>query len=179
MTSDSRAGQVGVITGASTWLAEGTPIGAEYGSSRDQPYLNLRPRADNATSPSTTTYSFAAPTPTSGWAFALGDIDSDSVRIHAVAPDGHVLTAAEIGLRDLFNYCAPGVVGKARVHRRGRRRADMGCRDPHPHRERGSCRHQRIRGVVRAVDSDPLPQLHLHPAIRSSRLPDVVRLGCE
>lgn len=112
MTSDSRAGQVGVITGASTWLAEGTPIGAEYGSSRDQPYLNLRPRADNATSPSTTTYSFAAPTPTSGWAFALGDIDSDSVRIHAVAPDGHVLTAAEIGLRDLFNYCAPGVVGK-------------------------------------------------------------------
>jgi len=112
MTSDSRAGQVGVISGTSTWLSEGTPIGAEYGSSRDQPYLNLRPKADNATSPSTTTYSFAAPTPTSGWAFALGDIDSDSVRIHAVAPDGHVLTAAEIGLRDRFNYCAPAVVGK-------------------------------------------------------------------
>lgn len=112
MTSDSRAGQVGVISGASTWLSEGTPIGAKYGSSRDQPYLNLRPKADNATSPSTTTYSFAAPTPTSGWAFALGDIDSDSVRIRAVAPDGHVLDAAEIGLRDRFNYCAPGVVGK-------------------------------------------------------------------
>lgn len=112
MTSDSRAGQVGVITGASTWLSEGTPIGAKYGSSRDQPYLNLRPKADNATSPSTTTYSFAAPTPTSGWAFALGDIDSDSVRIQAVAPDGHVLTASEIGLRDRFNYCAPGVAGK-------------------------------------------------------------------
>ncbi|WP_447948758.1 MSCRAMM family protein [Microbacterium maritypicum] len=112
MTSDSRAGQVGVISGTSTWLSEGTPIGAKYGSSRDQPYLNLRPRADNATSPSTTTYSFAAPTPTSGWAFALGDIDSDSVRIHAVAPDGHVLSAAELGLRDRFNYCAPGVAGK-------------------------------------------------------------------
>jgi len=112
VTSDSRAGQVGVISGASTWLSEGTPIGAKYGSSRDQPYLNLRPKADNATSPSTTTYSFATPTPTSGWAFALGDIDSDSVRIHAVAPDGHVLSAAEIGLRDRFNYCAPGVVGK-------------------------------------------------------------------
>ena len=112
MTSDSRAGQVGVISGASTWLSEGTPIGAKYGSSRDQAYLNLRPKADNATSPSTTTYSFATPTPTSGWAFALGDIDADAVRIHAVAPDGHVLTAAEIGLRDLFNYCAPGLVGK-------------------------------------------------------------------
>ena len=112
MTSDSRAGQVGVITGASTWLSEGTSIGAKYGSSRDQPYLNLRPKADNATSPSTTTYSFATPTPVSGWAFALGDIDADSVRIVAVAPDGHVLTASEIGLQDRFNYCAPGLVGK-------------------------------------------------------------------
>lgn len=112
MTSDSRSGQVGVISGASTWLSAGTPIGAKYGSSRDQGYLNLRPKADNATSPSTTTYSFAAPTPTSGWAFALGDIDSDSVRIRAVAPDGHVLDASEIGLRDRFNYCAPAVVGK-------------------------------------------------------------------
>ena len=112
VTSDSRAGQVGVISGASTWLSEGTSIGAKYGSSRDQPYLNLRPRADNATSPSTTTYSFSAPTPTSGWAFAVGDIDADAVRIHAVAADGHVLTAAELGLQDLFNYCAPGVVGK-------------------------------------------------------------------
>lgn len=112
VTSDSRAGQVGVISGASTWLSEGTPIGAEYGSSKDQPYLILRPKADNTTSPSTTTYSFATPTPTSGWAFALGDIDSDSVRIRAVAPDGHVLTAAEIGLRDRFNYCAPTVGGK-------------------------------------------------------------------
>ena len=112
VTSDSRGGQVGVISGASTWLSEGTPIGATYGSSRDQPYLNLRPRADNATSPSTTTYSFATPTPTSGWAFALGDIDADAVRIHAVAPDGHVLTAAELGFRGGFNYCAPGVAGK-------------------------------------------------------------------
>jgi hypothetical protein len=112
MTSDSRAGQVGVISGASTWLSEGTPIGAKYGSSLNQPYLNLRPKADNATSPSTTTYSFAEPTPTSGWAFALGDIDADAVRIQAVAADGHVLTAGELGFRGGFNYCAPGIVGK-------------------------------------------------------------------
>ncbi len=112
VTSDSRGGQVGVISGASTWLSEGTPIGAKYGSSRDQEYLNLRPKADNATSPSTTTYSFATPTPTSGWAFALGDIDADAVRIVAVAADGHVLDATEIGFRGGFNYCAPGVAGK-------------------------------------------------------------------
>lgn len=112
VTSDSRGGQVGVITGASTWLSEGTPVGAKYGSSLNQPYLNLRPKADNATSPSTTTYSFAAPTPASGWTFVLGDIDADAVRIHAVAADGHVLDATELGFRGGFNYCAPGVVGK-------------------------------------------------------------------
>lgn len=112
VTSDSRGGQVGVISGASTWLSEDTPIGAKYGSSRDKPYLNLRPKADNATGPSTTTYSFAAPTPRSGWAFALGDIDADSVRIVAVAPDGHVLDASEIGFNGGFNYCAPDVAAK-------------------------------------------------------------------
>ncbi|WP_217177058.1 carboxypeptidase regulatory-like domain-containing protein [Streptomyces sp. AC495_CC817] len=111
VTSDSRSGQVGVISGASTWLGEGTPVGAKYGSSRDQPYLNLRPKADNATSPSTTTYSFDAPTPASGWTFVLGDIDADAVRIHALAADGHVLDATELGFRSGFNYCAPGVVG--------------------------------------------------------------------
>ncbi|GAA5144849.1 hypothetical protein GCM10025768_01190 [Microbacterium pseudoresistens] len=112
ITSDSRAGQVGVISGASTWLSEGTPIGEKYGSSRDQPYLNLRPRADSATSPSTTTYTFAAPTPSSGWAFALGDIDADSVRISGVSAAGDPLTADDLGFQGGFNYCAPGTAGK-------------------------------------------------------------------
>lgn len=112
VSSDSRGGGVGVISGASTWLAEGTPVGAKYGSSRDQPYVNLRPKADNATSPSTTTYSFASPTPTAGWTFVLGDIDADAVRIEAIGPDGQFLTAEQIGFRGGFNYCAPDVVGK-------------------------------------------------------------------
>lgn len=112
VTSDSRAGQVGVISGASVWLAEGTPVGAKYGSSAGQPYLNLRPRADNASSPSTTTYSFATATPSAGWAFVLGDIDADAVRIQAVGPSGQALTAAELGFQGGFNYCAPGVTGK-------------------------------------------------------------------
>ncbi|MDR2999328.1 MAG: carboxypeptidase regulatory-like domain-containing protein [Microbacterium sp.] len=111
-TSTSRSGSVGVISGASTWLSEGTPVGAVYGSSRDQQYLNLRPKADNATSPSITTYTFAQSTPPSGWAFTLGDIDADAVRIHAIGPDGGTLTAAQLGFQNGFNYCAPGVAGK-------------------------------------------------------------------
>ena len=112
MTTDSRAGQVGVISGATNWLSQGTPVGAKYGSSFDQPYLNLRPKADNATSPSTTTYSFATPTPASGWTFVLGDIDADSVRIQAIGADGQTLTAAQLGFNGGFNYCAPGVAGR-------------------------------------------------------------------
>jgi hypothetical protein len=98
-----------VITGGSTWLSDGTPIGAKYGSSRNQPYLNLRPFADNASSPSTTTYTFDAPAPSSGWAFALGDIDADSVRISGTSATGAALTAADLGFQDAFNYCDPGV----------------------------------------------------------------------
>ena len=112
VTTDSRQGQIGVISGASTWLAAGTPVGAKYGSSQGRPYLNLRPKADSPTAPSTTTYSFAAPTPTSGWTFVLGDIDADKVQVRAIGPDGALLSAAQLGYRGGFNYCAPGVAGK-------------------------------------------------------------------
>src|SRR5690606_28044800 len=112
VTSDSRAGQVGVISGASTWLSEGTPVGAKYGTSRNSPYLNLRPKADNASSPSTTTYSFDRPTPASGWAFVLGDIDADAIRLSGVTASGAALTAAGLGFQGGFNYCADGVAGK-------------------------------------------------------------------
>lgn len=112
VTSDSRAGQVGVVPGASAWLSEGTPVGAKYGSSRDQPYLNLRAKADTPTGSSTTTYAFQNPTPAGGWTFVLGDIDADAVRIEAVGPDGQALTAEQLGFRGGFNYCAPGTAGK-------------------------------------------------------------------
>ncbi|MGG7464952.1 MSCRAMM family protein [Plantibacter sp. YIM 135347] len=110
--TDSRSGQIGVISGASTWLSQGTPVGAKYGSSVGKPYLNLRPKADTAVAPSTTTYSFATPTPPSGWTFVLGDIDADKVQVKAIGPDGIPLTAAELGYQSSFNYCAPGVAGK-------------------------------------------------------------------
>ncbi|WP_318244203.1 MSCRAMM family protein [Oerskovia rustica] len=106
MTSDSRAGQVGVQSGASSWLSTATPVGAKYGSSQGQPYLNLRPRADAPTSPSTTTYTFERPTPAGGWTFVLGDIDADQVTVVARGEGGRLLTGVELGYQGGFNYCA-------------------------------------------------------------------------
>ncbi|PUB29805.1 carboxypeptidase family protein [Promicromonospora sp. AC04] len=104
VTSDSRGG-VGVISGASSWLSQATPPGEDYGSSRDQQYLNLRPQADRPTSPSTTTYTFERPTPAAGWAFVLGDIDADRAIVTAHAADGRPLSGAELGWQGGFNYC--------------------------------------------------------------------------
>lgn len=104
-TSDSRA-PAAIPSGASTWLGTDTPVGAIYGSSRNQAYLNLRPRQDSPAAPSVTTYTFDRPTPRSGWTFALGDIDADQVTITATAPDGSQVPAAGLGFRGVFNYCS-------------------------------------------------------------------------
>lgn len=104
MRSDSR-GVASVISGASTWLSDDTPPGEIYGSSRNQRYINLRPRADGPTTPSTTTYTFERPTPVGGWAFVLGDIDADAVTVEARGADGAPLSADELGFQDVFNYC--------------------------------------------------------------------------
>ncbi len=104
VASDSRS-DVALPTGATNWFGENTPPGQVYGSSRDQTYLNLRPRADNASSPSTTTYTFERPTP-QGWAFVLGDIDADQVQVSATRADGSPATTAELGFRSTFNLCA-------------------------------------------------------------------------
>ncbi|MGJ9422329.1 MSCRAMM family protein [Aeromicrobium sp. CF3.5] len=104
VTTDSRAGQVGVQSGASSWFGATTPPGERYGSSRNQEYLNLRPRADNASSPSTTTYSFERATPL-GWAFVLGDIDADQVRVTATRADGEPASATDLGFQSSFNLC--------------------------------------------------------------------------
>jgi len=111
-TSTSRGGQVGVISGDTVWLPQGTAVGAKYGSSQGRPYINLRPRADTPTGASVTTYTFSRPTPTENWTFVLGDIDADAVTIRAVGPDGSELTAADLGFQGGFNYCAPGIAGK-------------------------------------------------------------------
>lgn len=102
-TSTSR--QVTQPSGASTWQAASTPVGAVYGSSQGKPYLNQRPNADNATSPAVTTYTFATPTPTSGWSFVLGDIDADQATVSATAADGSVVPVSGLGFEGVYNYC--------------------------------------------------------------------------
>jgi hypothetical protein len=109
--TNSRGGGVGVMSGQSNWLSAGTPIGAKYGTSKNQPYLNLRPQADRADSPSYTDYAFDVPLQPGGWAFALGDIDADQVKVIAKGPDGSTLTAAELGFQGTFNYCSASSAG--------------------------------------------------------------------
>jgi len=100
-TSDSSP--LRIATGKSTFLNTTTPVGAEFGSSRDQDYLVFGTASRN--SPSTTTITFDSGTPTEHWGFALGDIDADRARISAKEPDGTPLTAGELGWRGAFNYC--------------------------------------------------------------------------
>ncbi|RIQ37354.1 hypothetical protein DY240_00765 [Jiangella rhizosphaerae] len=103
-TSDSRASAT-VPSGASNWLSAATPWGEVFGSSQGRPYLNLRPAADAAGSPSTTTYVFDTPTPAGGWGFALGDIDSDIAVVTATDADGAPVSGADLGFEGAFNYC--------------------------------------------------------------------------
>ena len=89
---------------APAFLGPATPPGAKYGSSLNNPYLVLRPEADTAT-PSTTTYAFDVPTPDTGWAFVLGDIDADQVRIAATDSRGRCWGGRDQQLvQGFFNY---------------------------------------------------------------------------
>jgi len=109
VASDSR-GNVQLPAGAGTFLGASTPPGAKYGSSRDRSYLVLRPRADNAAAPSTTTYTFEDPTPDTGWAFVLGDVDADQVRVEALDGAGSPVPAAVVDgwFQGSFNYAGQG-----------------------------------------------------------------------
>jgi hypothetical protein len=100
-TSDSTP--LRVAGGKSTFLNTTTPVGAVFGSSRDQDYLVFGTASHNR--PSTTTITFGSGTPTKDWGFVLGDIDADRARITAKEPDGTALTADELGWQGAFNYC--------------------------------------------------------------------------
>lgn len=104
LQTDSR-GPAGRISGASSWLADSTNPGAVYGSSRGLPYLSLRPVGSTEDTPSTSTYTFSTPTPTSGWTFALGDIDAEFLEVSALDAAGDPVAIADLGFRTAFNYC--------------------------------------------------------------------------
>lgn len=105
VTSDSRA-PASIPSGSAAVLGPATPPGQKYGTSAGSPYLLLRPRADVATAPSTTTYAFDHPTPDTGWAFVLGDVDADSVRVRATDEDGAAVPVSEVAtwFAGSFNY---------------------------------------------------------------------------
>ena len=87
--------------GASAFLGSATTFGAEYGSSRKQPYLTVPVIPPFGAS--TTTITFDTPTPV-GWGFALGDVDADYVSITATnGPTA--LTTAQLGVQAPANYC--------------------------------------------------------------------------
>lgn len=102
-TTDSTRTQV--PSGNSTFLNAATPFGAQFGSSRGREYLSFGTASGGR--PSSTTITFRSPAQPGNWGFALGDIDADTVRISAMGPDGAPLTAAQLGWRGAFNYCAP------------------------------------------------------------------------
>lgn len=110
-TSDSR--QSTVVSGASTWQSASTPSGAVYGTSRGKTYMNQRPNVDSPTTgASTTTYTFAEPTPgAQSWSFVLGDVDADRATISATVSGGGAATAEQLGYVRSYNSCSAAVAG--------------------------------------------------------------------
>jgi hypothetical protein len=100
VSSDSTS--LSAPAGASTYLNQYTPFGAVYGSSAGNGYLLARTASGNM--PSTTTITFASPTPV-GWGFTLGDIDADAVQVSAQGVGGVALTSSQLGWQGAFNYC--------------------------------------------------------------------------
>lgn len=100
----SNATSVTAPTGASAFLGAATPPGQVYGSSQNKGYLNISTAA--GITPSTTTVTFASPTPASDWAFILGDLDADILTIAATDANGDPVSPADLGFEETFNYCA-------------------------------------------------------------------------
>lgn len=100
----SNASTVQTPSGSTTFLGPDTPVGAKYGSSQDMSYLNVSTAPGLADS--TTTVTFAKPTPASHWAFAVGDVDADIVRVIATGADGNPVPTSSLGFAGTFNYCS-------------------------------------------------------------------------
>ncbi|MER5747648.1 carboxypeptidase regulatory-like domain-containing protein [Streptomyces sp. NPDC002225] len=101
VTTDSTTATV--QSGTSVFLGPGTPVGERYGTSQGKEYVTLRTAAGLA--PSTTTLTFEQPTNAGTFAFTLGDIDADTVRVTATGADGQPLTTDQLGWQGAFNYC--------------------------------------------------------------------------
>ncbi|MGA0567507.1 hypothetical protein ACO2Q7_09255 [Rathayibacter sp. KR2-224] len=107
------AATASVASGSSAFLGSNTGFGQDFGSTRAQPYLTLRPKSGSPApnppsvttpAPSTTTVMFGSQ-PASGWGFAVGDLDADWVFIQPLDASGNDLPTAELGEQGTGNYC--------------------------------------------------------------------------
>jgi len=101
---DTTSSSTQVASGGSAYLNAGTPFGATYGSSQNQPYVLLRTAKGNTTT-STTTLTFATPPAAGSWGFTLGDIDADLATVSATGASGGPVAISDLGFRGSFNFC--------------------------------------------------------------------------
>ena len=84
--------------GASAFLNAATPVGQVFGSSIHQPLLTAGAAPDGGSS--ATSYRLGDGTPTSDWAFVLGDIDADQVNVVGrTTQDGDLVPPAALGFQ--------------------------------------------------------------------------------
>ena len=105
VASTSRTLTLSAGTGA--YLPESTPAGQLVGSSRGKPYLSINPTSNTPGAVSTTTFTFATPTPVGVWGAAFSDIDAEVIGASATSAAGTPVAAADLGVA-AFNYCVPG-----------------------------------------------------------------------
>lgn len=91
-----------ITIGTEDFLNASTPVGKAYGSSEGSEYLHQRHTSRGG--PWTTVITFETPMPAGEWAFALGDLDVDSIRISATDADGRPAKIAP-WFQSTFNWC--------------------------------------------------------------------------
>ncbi len=94
-------------TARSATLTSATPFGAAFGTSSGRQYASIGATFGNV-GPTSTTFTFDAPTPASGWGLALGDLDAESVRISATGVDGAPVAVDDLGFAGVFNSVSGG-----------------------------------------------------------------------
>jgi hypothetical protein len=92
-----------LVSGASVFLPATRGMGVVYGSSKDFPYLSIK--VDN-TATTTATIELSREPAATRFAFALGDIDAETLVVSMKNAAGTDLTAAEMGAQTSFNHAS-------------------------------------------------------------------------
>ena len=92
-----------LVGGASTFLPSTRGMGLIYGSSQNFPYLSIK--VDNTTT-TTATITLSREPAATRFAFALGDIDAETLVITMENAANTALTAAQMGAQTPFNHAS-------------------------------------------------------------------------